>query len=123
MAYPLALACPASAVGGWHFAIALSTQGITLSDGIDHAGAHRRGPNWLPAGRWAQDRLNGHSVHNPVDDLCRTAPSLCASPEKLGILAVSYGQAKSSTWINTIHTLCTERKQELSTCHAEKSLE
>ena len=76
-----------------------------------------------PSGRWARDGLNGHSVHNPVDELCRTAQNLCASPEKLGILAVRHGQAESAAWINAIHILWKWRKRKLSTQYVKKSLE
>ncbi len=56
-------------------------------------------------------------VHRSVDHLCKTAPKLCADGEKLGIPVAARGCDKAITGENTIHTLCTTRKLELSTCH------
>ena len=73
--------------------------------------------------RWAGEALPSLSVYKPVDGLCRTGPILCVSRKKLGIPAVSLAHDKSSAWMNAIHTLCIGKKLELSTCHAEISLE
>ena len=116
---PAGLGCPPSAASEQARKIAAGTQGVALGDVLTLAG-HSAGANLPPLGRRGRDGLNGHSVHKSVDDLCRTASSLCARPEKLGILAPSYSQGKSATWMNAIHTLCKGRKRKLSTRHAEK---
>jgi hypothetical protein len=45
-----------------------------------------------------------------VDDLCRTAPKLCAHGERLGIPAATRARGNALTGKNTIHTLCKRRK-------------
>ena len=61
------------------------------------------------------------SVHEPVDDLCKKAASLCAGEEMLGIVAVPRWLGKSFTCANTIHTLCIKENSELSTCRTAGS--
>jgi hypothetical protein len=117
--YPQAFAARRAQPAGRHVKIAAGTQGVALGDVLTLAGVPPEA-NLPPLGRRGRDGLNGHSVHKSVDDLCRTASSLCARPEKLGMLAPSYSQGKSATWINAIHTLCKGRKRKLSTRHAEK---
>jgi hypothetical protein len=56
-------------------------------------------------------------VHRSVDHLCKTPPKLCADGGKLGIPTAAHAHDKAITGENTIHTLCTTRKLELSTCH------
>jgi hypothetical protein len=79
--------------------------------------------NSLPPDRRGRDELNGHSVYNPVDDLCRKTLSLCASQERLGIFAAHQSQNASAACINSIHILWKGKKRKLSTSHAEKSPE
>ena len=48
-----------------------------------------------------------------VDDLCKTAPNLCALVEMLGIPVAARGYNRASTGKNAIHTLCTTRKTKI----------
>ena len=59
--------------------------------------------------------LAHHSVHEPVDDLCKKAASLWAGREILGIVAAARAHVRAVTWENTIHALCTKEKLKLST--------
>jgi len=60
-------------------------------------------------------------VHEPVDDLCKKAASLCAGEEMLGIAAAPGWLGKPFTCGNTIHTLCMKESAELSTYRAVMS--
>ena len=59
--------------------------------------------------------LAHHSVHEPVDDLCKKSASLWARGEMLGIAAASRDCGRSFTWEKSIHTLCTKGEIKLST--------
>jgi hypothetical protein len=74
----------------------------------------------MPAGgcRARRGPLIHISVHEPVDDLCKKAASLCAGEEMLGIAAAPRWLGKSFTCANTIHTLCMKEIAKLSTCRA-----
>jgi hypothetical protein len=61
------------------------------------------------------------SVHEPVDDLCKKAASLCAGEEMLGIAAAPRWLGESFTCANTIHTLCMKESAKLSTFRAAVS--
>jgi hypothetical protein len=117
--YPQGMAARRAQLADRHVKIAAGARGVALGDVLTLAG-HSIAGTLATAWRRGRDGLNGHSVHKSVDDLCKTASSLCAKPEKLGILAPSYSQGKSAAWINAIHTLCKGRKRNLSTRHAEK---
>lgn len=69
----------------------------------------------LPASRQKLAALP--SVHEPVDDLCKKALSLCTRRKVLGIAAAS--RVKSGLYLgNTTHALCIDRTCKLSTWHA-----
>ena len=71
-----------------------------------------------PGRRAQRGPLIHFSVHEPVDDLCKKAASLCAGEEMLGIAAALRWLGKPFTCANTIHTLCIKESTELSTRRA-----
>ena len=77
---------------------------------------HRRADRLLPAsGTGAAYR---RAVHKHVDDLCATALSLCTHSGNAGDSAGWLRPNRAFTWESASHTLCTDRKLELSTCRA-----
>jgi hypothetical protein len=59
--------------------------------------------------------LAHHSVHEPVDDLCKKAASLWARGEMLGIATTSRAPGRAVTWEKPFTSLCTKGEMTLST--------
>jgi hypothetical protein len=88
----------------------------TFDRGLRAAGAIEVGvaglPGWyVPAVcKAAGVLLAHHSVHEPVDDLCKKAASLWAWREMLGIAAASRARGRAVTWEKTF-TPCAQREK------------